>query len=378
MLKTSEINLLLSLIRNSNPKIKKDINWSIFIQHLITHELMPFAYQRLKHRKDIVPSSIYSRLKNSYYYNLSRDNNLWQEFLNIVDNFKRSNITLLPIKGMDLFLRFYPDYYWRAMSDIDILIKEEDFDKSNKILSQLGYKKELLGHRERYWRKNQCHVSFKKLGIFLEVHWALDFKRKNRILLDHLWRRIKQVNIENRKIDILSAEDSVFSLALHNRRMGRILSLKQILDTSNIINSTLRFDWNYILKETQQSKLQATIYFSLTQAKFFTNAKIPSSFIQRLTIPCWQKETIQKFIFNNTFPQNFNFDIKRDYLKTHFLIYDKIREPICYIINIPYEQFCKFYNLKLYREKTNLLYRMRLIFIPFNLFKKIFSGKIPF
>jgi len=58
--------------------------------------------------------------------------------------------------------------------------------------------KELYGLKETYWRKNQCHIVFyKKIEEknlpFVETHWGIDFKRKNRSILPELWGRIEAI-----------------------------------------------------------------------------------------------------------------------------------------------------------------------------------------
>jgi hypothetical protein len=378
--KNKEVGLLLSLLNSGLVKnslrlpAPKDINWDLFMQYIISHELMPFAFYKLRHKMDMVPQAVYNRLKNIYYHNISCNIIIWREFLNITDTFKANNINIVAIKGVDLLLRFYPDYCWRIMADIDVLIKEEDLSRTCKILSKMGYKKELLGLKKSYWRQKQCHICFTRSGVLLEVHWALDFKRKHRALLPCLWERVKQVSAENRTIDLLSPEDMLFGFALHNRRMGKILGLKQVFDTARIINAASNFDWDYVSREAWCGKMQATLYFLLIQAQYFTDAKIPSAFLRKLRLAYWKKKFISRLILNNTFPDSVSFPNQQNYLKAHFLLYDSLLEPILYILNIPYEQFCKYYGLKPYTPKSNYIYHMRLVFIFFKLIEYLLGA----
>ena len=360
-----EAELLLDIINGRMPFKFDNIDRDRFTELTRLHEVIPYVFSKFQECASHIPQTLWTYLEPVYYANLSRNLKFWSEFLKIYQAFKLKNIPVLPMKGMDLMVRFYPELRLRSMADIDILVKEGQFDQAEKILSELGYEKRLLGLKEEYWRQKQCHVEFDKKGFIVEIHWGLDFKRPNRIILPQLWERVKKVPIENHKIDILSEEDTLFAFTLHLRRFGRILSLKQIIDVARIIKTSPKFDWDYVLKESKEGRMRASVYFILMQAFLFTGAPIPMEIFRKLNIPFWQKKLIKNFILKSTFKiQPSVKALKKDYLKAHLLLYDSPWEPLWYLVNIPYEQFCKFYNLKPYIKKTNLLYKMRLLYMP--------------
>jgi hypothetical protein len=361
-----EAKLLLDIINKRQPLQFVKINYEKLIELANFHNLTALIFYKLQEHAKELPQNIYLSLKSCYLNNISINLKLWQEFLKINEAFKENNIPLLPLKGIDILARFYPSFDLRNMVDIDILIKKEHFAEIEKALSSLGYQKNLLGLKEEYWRKHQCHIAFYKDYTVVEAHWGLDFKRGNRVILPRLWERAKEKQAGNHKITILSPEDAIFSFALHLRRFGNILSLKQAFDVAKTIKESPGFDWDYVLKECKTSKIKATLYFILMQVCLFTETNIPPEIFKKLNLPCWQKMLIKKLILQNTFqiPPS----LKNNYLKAHFLLYDNLCEPILYLINIPYEQFCKFYTLKPYTLKSNLLYGLRLFYIPVSRF----------
>lgn len=359
---TPESQLLLAILNQHPPFQFENIATDKFIELVKLHNLTPFVFYRLKDYSSLIPPDIYSYLRSGYLANVSRNLGFWDEFLKINDAFKQNNISILPLKGMDMLARFCPAFDLRTMSDIDILIKEDQFVKAEKVLSDLGYQKRLYGLKEKYWRERQCHVAFHRNHTMVEAHWGLDFKRANRIILQQLWKRVKQVQLGNDKLNIFSPEDALFSLALHLRRFGNILSLKQVLDAAKIIKESSEFDWDYVLEESKRGAMKATTYFILMQISLFTKVNISIEIFKKLGISRWHKILIKNFLLKHTFkvPPS----LKEDYLKAHFLLYDNPCEPFLYLINIPYEQFCKFYDLKPYANKTDFLYRIRLLYIP--------------
>lgn len=371
------IKLIVSEMVGSKEKNIRDllsfysINWGRFKDLIIYHELTPFTYFALKDCSSFLPQDLIAFLRNSYYCSLARCQYLWKEFLRIYDAFEQAGIILLPIKGVALLEDLYPDRPLRPMTDLDFLIREENLLKAEEIFRDLEYRKELYGLKEEYWRKNQYHVTFyhrqkqKKLP-FVELHWSLDYKRKNRNLLPKSWDRIRQVSADGRIIKLLSPEDTLFCLALHNRRFGKTLCLKNVYDLVLLLNKyATDFDWEYCLKMNIKYSMSSTVYFVLYQIRLLSEINLPQYIWKELRLPRWKKKLIQRFIEANTFLPMQKIDNKSLYLKSHFLLYDTLWEPIEYILNIPKEQFAKYYGLNAYDKKTELLYQNRFLYIPF-------------
>lgn len=356
--------------------IKVDnINWQLFKDLIIYHELYSFAYPVIKELKDVIPLGLMDFFKSNYYYSLIRSQYLWQEFLKISDAFQKRKITMVPIKGVSLLADIYIDMPLRLMVDIDILIPEKEIEEAKKIFFNLGYNLDLGGLKEEYWLKKQCHITFskkenKELSL-VDVHFGLDFKRKNRNILPRLWQRLSVVNIDERRINLLSPEDQFFSLALHQRRFGKTLCLKGIFDIVLLLKKYLDFNWDYVLEECKRAGMCSTVYFTLAEAMLFLDADIPSDFLKKISIPGWKRKRIKRFIETNTFSP-FKKQSKDLYLASHFLLYDSLWEPIDYILNIPHEQFARFYGLQTYDKRTESLYRNRIFYILY----KTISGII--
>lgn len=354
------------------------INWQRFTELISHHELIPFTYQVIKDFTFLPHSDLRKFLEYGYYRNLTNSIYLWQEFLRIFEAFEHEGVGLLPIKGVSFLEDIYSKNYFRSMADIDILVKEANLKNAEKIFNNLGYIKDLGGLKEEYWRKKQIHITFRlqRPGQFLflvDMHWALDFKRKNIQILPKLWDRIRETRVEGRKIKLLSPEDALFSLALHKRRFGKALCLKYGIDIVLLLRKyASKFDWDYVLKEAKQGKICSSLFFVLSEAGMLYDKCIPSSILKKIRIPTWKKKLIENYIEKNVFSDSTRLKLKNLYLKSHFLLYDNFREPIGYILNIPQEQFAKFYGLKAYDKKTRFFFKIR---FPYILYKAIFNYK---
>lgn len=355
----------------------KGLDWEKVKNCMIYHEIVSLGYSVLKEYFDLLPRDFRRFLKNKYYYGTLRNECLWGEFLRLIEIFGQKDIVLIPVKGMALFKDIYSNPSLRNIGDIDLLVKNKDILKAEEILYNLGYERESAGLKENYWREKQYHIIFLKrnhsrLSAIVELHWRLDYKRKKDIL-PLLWSRLRRVDIDNRSMYSLSCEDTFFSLALHNRRLGKVLCMKSVFDLFLLLKKYSNFDWDYVLKEAKSGNMRTTVFFILSQANFFFGLSISKDILKNLAIPFYKRKLICQFIEKNTFLPDIKEKIRDLYLKSHFLLYDNFREPVEYILNIPIEQFAKFYGIKSYDRKTYLFYRFRCIYIPAKYIKEKLS-----
>jgi len=157
------------------------------------HQVRPRIFKELENNKGCFPDKVYSDFKYDYLTNLARNRTFWKEFIAISRRMGESRIMMVPIKGVDILARFYPESDSRFMVDIDLLVKTDDFERAETVLLEMGYKKALSGFKEAYWKNKQCHLAFIKGELMVELHWGLDFNRGHK-LLPGLWQRTKEVS----------------------------------------------------------------------------------------------------------------------------------------------------------------------------------------
>jgi len=376
---TKEVKLVLEILRqrygdNKSPFIDashlEDINWPLLIKMLRYHKLIPFSYLFFKHSSFTLSKKIKDIFEKKYSFVLSRNIRFQEEFLRLHHIFTKEGVGILPIKGLALLADLYNRYPVRPMTDMDILVKEEGLEKAEIILENSGYKKHLGKGSYSYWRKQNCNIPFKKKkeNWLLELHFTLGLKRYSSFILPDLWKRIRPFEINGTKIELLSPEDTLFSLALHQRRFGVPLCLKNTLDIALLLHKYRgKFDWHYVLEEAKKGKMRLTIFFALLQAELLLHTEIPLIVWKELRVSGWKRKLIKRVIEKDTFSAEPFSQLKHTYLKTHFLLYDSFWEPISHILHITREEFAKFYNLTLYAPETETLYKIRFLYLPWRL-----------
>lgn len=355
-----------------------EVNWKKLQYSLSYNELAPFLYIIAKERGSLLPDIFFDYLKRNYYLCLSRYMILQDELLNILRKAKKENVLILPIKGFSYPEDYYKRFGFRPLVDIDLLIREENFKKGQSLLEDLGYRKYLLEGNEDYWQKEQCHLEFmKKIEndfIPAELHWALDFKRHKEEVIPDLWKRLKEIKFDNEEFFALSPEDTLFSLALHQRRFGKVFNLKYISDAGMILEKE-NLDWDYIYKTAYAGKIRVSLYFLLYQAQFVLDKDL-EKYLSKLKMPLWHRKLISKIVKRYIYSPPDMSNLSYVYLICHLLLYDNITYPVKYAINIPIEQFAKFFSLPIYADKTAKLYRIRFFYFFYKLIKKVLCNFI--
>lgn len=368
---------------------KRDINWRNFKNIISYHELASFAHTVLEGMDVDMPEDLKGTIKNTYYSSLVRNQRLWQEFLRVLDAFSGAGLDLVPIKGMAFLEDLYRDNPVRPLTDIDLLCRREDVEEAKNIFAGLDYREELLGAEERYWLEDQYHLIFNgsRGGAMsaVELHWGLDYPRDGRIIYTELWQRVREAECAGRKIKVLSPEDNFLSLALHSRRLGKALCFKSVYDAALLLNKRgSDFGWDYCLSICKKYRLYATVYFMLLQIEFISGSfPAPEDISRKFPVSRIRKKVMRRFIGNNSFTAD-RVGPKELYARSHFLLYDNLWEPVSYVLNIPLEQFAKYYGIEPYARRTGFLYKMRFFYIPFSavlrLFRKggnISTGSLP-
>lgn len=339
-------------------------DWNKVLGYAQAHQVHPLVHVALKHVSHLPPSDI-----RTYFYDAYRSAQLscaraWHEFMRISAAFEKEDVPLVPLKGLAFLDDIYVNLSARAMADMDLLVKPEDFPRVESVLHDLGYAKDLEGLHERYWKEKNYHIKFVRHcsggpSFFVEVHWLLDFPHRWSASGGRLWERMRVLNAHSRDVAVLSPEDSILSLALHQRRYGNPLGLKNILDAALLLKKYSSMDWDYIAHETHRVKARAAMHFLLLQAKMLFKVEISEQTGKNFRVSCGRHLVMRHIIDTETFLSVSIPGLKKGYAKFHFLLHDSIVEAILYLFRIPQEHFAQYYNLPQYDSRTGHYYRYR-------------------
>ncbi len=257
-----ENKLLLKILKSSIRDNKiiniedKNIDWKYFISMAMSNNVLTVIYSYMDTTKirDIFLKTVSVRnIVRNMRINEIHNINILKE---IVNRLADKNIKIIVLKGMAV-RKYYSVPENRVMSDIDILIKEQDYKEILDTLIEMGYMESHESH--------PIHKSFySKDKIEIEAHIKLinndEYYNGNVEEFEKgLWSRSVVSDFYNLKINTLCVEDTIIYLSIHmsvHIKYGGF-SLSQLYDLALIIEKEKDYiNWDSIIDKMNKYSIK--------------------------------------------------------------------------------------------------------------------------
>lgn len=211
-----------------------DCFWDYLVLLAGKHQLLPILFYQCK---ELMPKSCFLEAKNVYYQQIQRSAlmdrsiNRFKELLNGID--------VCFIKGVQI-RNYYPVPSLRTMSDIDVLVREDDLEKVIEIFVKSGAK---AGNEKNSFVLDGFTFEFHENPIHSHIeHEAY------RLYFDNVWDHISS--------GILDWNVHFVYLVVHlkNHLVGEGVGLRQFVDIAVIVQR-VDLDWDKIKRELKKLKL---------------------------------------------------------------------------------------------------------------------------
>ena len=188
-----EEHLLLSLCRlNFTGKQEQDIkslvlkisDWNYFIRQANEHGIIALAWYNIftTGNSQFIPDEIAQKLHAGYLKSLAYNTFVHNHLEEVASLTSVENISLVILKGLALEETVYGNKGLRQMTDIDILVKQEDAIKMRKILLGNGYESapfiSPIFEKKMFLHGKHLPEMYKN-GLSVEIHIKLFAQRGN-------------------------------------------------------------------------------------------------------------------------------------------------------------------------------------------------------
>lgn len=166
----------------------------------------------------------------------------------IFSQFDENKIDYMPLKGT-LLKKMYPKSEMRIMSDADILIRTEQYDKIKPIMEQLEYTEHIESDHELVWDKKNIHIELHKRLI---PSYNKDYYK----YFGDGWRLGKPVNEGAVRYEMTPEDEMIYLFthyAKHYRDAG--IGIKHIVDLWVYRKNKVNLYNEYILAELKKLQL---------------------------------------------------------------------------------------------------------------------------
>ena len=149
------------------------IDWQRFVKLCSNHLVLPVIYIKFRahHILDHLPEELAQFLVEVYELNEERNRQVRNQLEIIIGLLNQNNIYPILLKGTgNLLDDVYSDLGERIIGDIDILVLEEDYLKSARLLEQEGYSHNLPPFFDINTMKHYPRLYKRGMHVDVEIH----------------------------------------------------------------------------------------------------------------------------------------------------------------------------------------------------------------
>jgi len=319
----------------------EQIDWREFFHMCIFHKIGPLVLRGIyKLKTDFkIPDEFREKLKKHARSVGVRNLQNAQEMIRLGQLLNLNNIEFIPLKGVLFSQVAYGELGIRVSSDIDLLVKHNDFNRIEKVLFEQGY-------------TNECNVPKLLSSLYLNINSEYNYDKysQNGDRLFHIephryiGTKMMQADLgfnelfpftqkdKYYKTDLytLDPEGMLITIGMHHGASDRWLYLKNVCDVA-VLLSNQDIDWRRVVEFSEKYKITELLLPGLvlsydcfgtaipTEFKPFINSRIISLTKKRLNsdyLNCRHEKRITKFFSKILYQLNI-----RRHLSTKILIF---------------------------------------------------------
>lgn len=235
-----------------------DINWKEVYEEASAHAILPLIYPIVKKLEKTckIDNMLISQWRkitiNSLIYQTQHINHM----IFVFKAFEKANVPVIALKGL-IVRELYPCPESRTMSDSDLLIKKEDLESAEKVLTALGY------YKIKSIRHESCFVHDSAFAI--DLHWFLinkDNLKNTDSFEETIWQNVKSYDFHGVNILALSKEYELMHLFFHiaSHIISSGFGIRLLCDIVVYVeHEKNNIDWNLIYNLGKACKLNKLI-----------------------------------------------------------------------------------------------------------------------
>ncbi len=218
--------------------------WNQIVDLTETHRVLPLIHKTLENEKINVPPKIRNEIADKYKENTKLNFARSTQLIKLVQAIQEKGLAVAAYKGPALACSSYNDLSLRQFTDLDIIVRKEEFDDVESALISTGCVKahEMSEKERRATLKHSYDIPyfFGDTNTLVEVHWsfiehffAFDYEDSG------FWGRIETFDLLGKRMPTLAVEDSLIVVCAHGskhfwKRLSWICDVGHIIENADI------------------------------------------------------------------------------------------------------------------------------------------------
>jgi len=264
-------------------------------------------YREIKSRNfptELIPVDARNRLREAYRNRATMNTSLFFDALKVLKSLADNQLPVIALKGLSLAKNIYGDIALRPMSDMDLLVKEEDLVRAGRTLQTLGYKQYFPSWESTLKTYHHLPPFKNKNGAMIELHWNIVTPDSPiKVDLDGLWERACLIKVDNVEVRAFSLEDLFLHLCIHacfHLQTG--IDLIPLCDIAGLIKTSAdKIDWQIVIERATRWGGQKCVYLMLLLVRELMGAAPPDKIMSEI-----KPDDYQSVFFDEALEQIFD------------------------------------------------------------------------
>lgn len=227
----------------------------------------------------LIPVDVRNTFRDAYRNLAGINTRLFSDASTVLRSLADNHLPVIALKGLSLAHRIYGDIALRPMSDIDLLVKEEDLVRAGRILLTLGYRQNYPAWESMVKTFHNLPQFTNKRGTIIELHSNI-VKPDGpiRVDLDGLWERACLVKVDHAEVRALSLEDQFVYLCIHAclHLQAGLVNLIPLCDIAGLIKTSAdAIDWQIVMERAARWGGHKCVYLMLLLIRDLLGAAPP-------------------------------------------------------------------------------------------------------
>lgn len=281
-------------------------------EHAVRHRVLPSVWTNVTAQGGRMGESFRQVARAVMLYNTARADSFRREYMRLRSAFADRNLTALPRKGIYLAWAVYPDPSWRAMGDVDFLVRREDTDALRTVMHELGYQQGSLSpdyrrvtpitrEVEAFWLLNAgstpaflrpvADPALDVLAVDLRYHIAEPAMKKD-FAMQQIFARSRTAWVHGRQTELASREDFFLDVCVHLYREAVTLTaieaqkdirLHKYVDVAELLATPSEApDAQTLVRLCRDNDLGKEMFFVLSQTAELLADSVPADLLDAL------------------------------------------------------------------------------------------------
>jgi hypothetical protein len=259
--------------------LRTDLDWEYLLQTAGWHGVTPLLYHTLRRISPTdVPQAILEQLQHHSRANAARNLFLTDELLKLLTLLESHGVPALPYKGPVLTASIYGNLALREFADLDILVHERDYQRTQHLLSTSGYR----FMKAFEWESTYVDGSGR---VAVDLHQRMSpHEFPSPLQFEHVWERRHQTVLLGTKVPSLSPEDTLLMLAIQiSKDAGsRYFQLAKLCDMAALLRAFPSLDLAQALLHARQGGGERMLLFSLALVSDLLGVRLPQACLRAM------------------------------------------------------------------------------------------------